>query len=180
MMALAALLLCTQSACRRTADTANLAIVDSLMLTTDSLITGMNALDLAAVDSIDSLFSLKKETLVARMRDTLKKDDALVLGNYHRTMTKAIARVKGKHAPTLNDLTISRRQLADLRNDVEKGLLEPAVEAKYISDEKMSLAKARQTAETVAASVQSVLRDQSRYGPAVDSLLANSGTPDLP
>lgn len=173
LVALAAFLLCAHSACRRSADAHNLATVDSLLLVTDSLIKGMNALDMDAVARIDSLYASKKDVLQARMRDTLTKEEALLLGNYHRTMTKSLGRAKRDHGIVVKDLTMARTQLADLRNDVDKGLLEREVETKYISDERLALAKARRDADIVASSVGSVIRDEARWGNKVDSLLAS-------
>lgn len=173
LLALAAFLLCAHSACRRSADARNLATVDSLLLVTDSLIRGMNALDMTSVARIDSLYASRKDMLLARMRDTLPKDEALLLGNYHRTMTKSMGRAKRDHTTVLEELMTARAQLVDLRSDVHKGLLEPEVEVKYISDERLALAKTRRNADVVAASVASVKRDDARYGSMVDSLLTH-------
>lgn len=177
LVALATFLLCAHSACRRSADARNLATVDSLLLVTDSLINGMNALDMAAVTRIDSLYSSKKDLMQVRMGDTLTKDEALLLGNYHRTMTKSMGRAKKDHGPVLQELTVARTQLSDLRNDVEKAFLEREVEVKYISDERLALAKARHDADVVASSVGSVIRDEARWGHKVDSLLATDTIP---
>lgn len=177
MLLLAAFLICANTACRRSADTRNLATVDSLLLVTDSLITGMNALDLAEVARIDSLYASRKDMLQARMRDTLTKEEALLLGSYHRTMTKSMGRAKRDHGTVLEELSTARAQLAHLRNDVGKSLLEPEVEIKYLSDERLALAQAHRKADVVAASVGSVIRDNARYGDAVDSLLAQDTFP---
>ena len=177
MVALAAFLLCAHSACRRSADAHNLATVDSLLLVTDSLITGMNALDMAAVARIDSLYASKKDLVEARMHDTLSKNVAILFGNYHRTMTKSMGRAKRDHGVVLQELIVARTQLADLRNDVDKSLLERELEMKYISDERLALAKARHDAGVVASSVGSVIRDQARFGSKVDSLLASDTIP---
>lgn len=171
LIAMAAILLCAQSACRRAADTRDLATVDSLLLVTDTLIGKVNALDMEELARIDSVFLLRKVRVEMRMRDTLSKDAALVLGNYHRTMTKSLGRAKRDHGTVLKDLALARTQLTALRNDVEKGLLEPGTEVKYISDERLALARARRGSEVVSASVASVLRDHGRYGHLVDSLL---------
>jgi|GEM_PF-1824319 len=177
LLLLAAFLLCASSACRRSADTRNLATVDSLLLVTDSLIKGMNALDMARVARIDSSYASRKDMIQVRMRDTLRKEEALLLGNYHRTMTKSMGRAKREHGTVLAELATVREQLSDLRNDVDKGLLEPAVEVKYISDERLALAMARRNAEVVASSVGSVIRDDARYANAVDSVLVRDTIP---
>lgn len=177
MLLLAAFLLCANTACRRSADTRNLATVDSLLLVTDSLINFMNALDMAAVARIDSLYASRKDMLQARMRDTLTKEEALLLGSYHRTMNKSMGRAKRDHGTVLEELNTARAQLADLRNDVVKSLLEPEVEVKYVSDERLALTKARRNADVVAASVGSVIRDNARYGGTVDSVLVRETIP---
>ncbi len=168
----AAFLLCMHSACRRSADVRNLALVDSLNRVNDSLIAALNGLDLIAVDRIDSLYRLKAPRIDTRMRDTLKKDEALALGNYHRTMRKYAGYAKKGMPGILTRLEQGRQQLMDLRNDVDKGLLEPAQETRYISDERIALALVQNDAGKVAASVATVLRDEAAYGAIVDSLLA--------
>jgi hypothetical protein len=177
LVALAAFLLCANSACRRPADAHNLATVDSLLLVTDSLIKGMNTLDMAAVTRIYSLYASKKDLVQARMHDTLTKEEALLFGNYHRTMTGSLGRAKKEHGTVLKELRTARTQLSDLRSDVEKSLLERDVEVKYISDERLALAKARHDADIVASSVASVIRDEARYGSKVDSLLVPDTIP---
>lgn len=172
LIVLAAFLLCVNSACRRSADARNLSTVDSLMSVNDSLIKGLKALDLPRVARIDSVFATKADRIMMLMRDTLNKEAALVLGNYYRTMTKYPRFAQQGIGSVLERLERNRGQLADLRNDVDKGLLEPVEEARYIKEEKLALAEARHDAEKVAASVKTIIRDEASYVIAVDSLIA--------
>ncbi len=177
LIVLAAFLLCAHSACRRSADARNLSAVDSLMSVNDSLIKGLNALDLPRVARIDSAFMMKADRIMVLLRDTLDKASALVLGNYYRTMTKYPRFAQQGVGSVLDRLERCKDQLADLRNDVDKGLLEPTEEARYIKEEKLALAEARQDAEKVAASVKTILRDEATYVAVVDSMLATDTIP---
>lgn len=168
---MAAFLLCAHSACRRPADAHNLAAVDSLLHVTDSLISAVKTLDIARVKRIDSLYALKAERVEHYMRDTLDKPEALAFGNYHRTMSKYPGRTLKGHPSVLARLDVSLVQLKNLRNDIEKGLLEPAVGSKYILDERAALARASADAENVSAGFATILRDDLQYGAVVDSLL---------
>lgn len=164
LVALAAFLLCANSACRRLADAHNLATVDSLLVVTDSLINGMNALDMAAVSRINSILRVQKGHDADPHARHATKEEALLLGNYHRTMTKSMGRAKKDHGTVLQELTVARTQLSDLRNDMEKALLEREVEVKYISDERLELAKARHDADVVASMWASSISGMKRAG----------------
>ena len=174
---MAAFLLLAHSGCRRPADAHNLATVDSLLHVTDSLINAVKTLDIARIRRIDSLYALKAERVEQRMRDTLNKQEALALGNYHRTMSKDPGRTLKGQPSVLARLDVSLLQLKNLRNDVEKGLLEPAVESKYILDERAALARASADAETVFAGFATIVRDDGQYGAAVEALLAPDTIP---
>lgn len=177
LLALAAFLLCMQSACRRSANTRNLATVDSLLHATDSLIGKMKTLDLSGVERIDSLYALKEARIQERMRDTLQKEEALTLGNYYHTMSKNPKRAIQGRLSVLQRSEQSLSQLTNLRNDVEKGLLEPTVELRYIGDEVTALAQVMRDGEMVEAAAASVIRDDARYGAVIDSMLVKDTIP---
>jgi hypothetical protein len=176
LIVLAALLLCLPSACKRSANTAHLATLDSLLIITDSLITGINAMDLTALHTIDSTFKLKKDAVEARMRDTLSKPDAILLANFHRAMTKNLPGVNNEFSGVKNDLDLAKKQLIDLRHDVEKGLLDAPVESGFIGQEKMAVSAVREHASKLASSARGVVRDHERLAPQVDSLLIRAAT----
>lgn len=168
---LAALLLSAHSACRRPANVDNLATLDTLLRATDSVTTLIKAIDVAGIRRLDSLYHLKAERINARMRDTLRKEDALALGNYVRTMSRYPANVEQGSNSVLKRCELGHNQLISLRSDVEKSLLEPEAELKYIADERAALEQVMHDAGTVSASAAGILRDEARYGATVDSML---------
>jgi hypothetical protein len=175
ILGVAALLLCLlPQACRRGHDAAHLAQVDSLLRTTDSLIALMNAQDTTDLVAWNAAYLLHRERLVDRLNDTLDKSTALTLGNYHRLMDKTLARSRKEHPSVLIGLGTARRQLADLRNDVEKGLLEPAVEATYIEQERLALEAVAHNAGVVVNSYANARNSLRELAPAVDSLLTDT------
>jgi hypothetical protein len=176
LFVLAAFLLCVHGACRRSADARTLATVDSLLSVNDSLIKGMRALDLERVAGIDERFASRAERITALLRDTLRKEDALVLGNYHRTMTRYPRFVQEGSGSVVPRLERCRGQLQDLRSDLAKGLLDADQGTRYIQDERLALAEVRRDAERVATSVKTIFRNEAAYGAAVDSLLAMDTT----
>jgi len=180
ILAMAAFLLCTlPQACRRGHDAAHLAQVDSLLHRTDSLLQLMNTQDTADIAAWGTAYAQHSDRLVTRLRDTLDKPTALALGNYHRLMDKTLARARSEHGSVLIGLKRSREQLLDLRNDVDKGLLEPADEAAYIEQERLALRAVEHNATVVVNSYKNARSTLSTLAPVVDSLLrpASSATP---
>ena len=175
LLGVAALLLCLlPQACRRGHDAAHLAQVDSLLRTTDSLIALMNAQDTTDLAAWTNAYRQHREQVVARLSDTLDKSTALTLGNYHRLMGKTLARARNEHPSVLIGLNTARRQLTDLRNDVEKGLLEPAAEANYIQQERLALEAVAHNAGVVVNSYANARNSLRELAPTVDSLLRDT------
>lgn len=177
LIALAAFLFCASSACKRSADPQHIATVDSLIIATDSLIQALRAVDIDRVRSIDSSYGSRSVAVAQRMRDTLRKEDALALANYHRTMSKYAGRSLKWHTEALGKLDVNRTQLMNLHNDLDKGLLEPVVATKYVNDERMAFAQVRQEVEQALAGTSCVIRDDAAYRSTVDSLLATDTIP---
>lgn len=172
LLAAIALLLCgLPQACRRAHDEAHLAQVDSLLHTADSLIALMKAQDTTDITAWTATYVQRHERLVARMGDTLGKAEALTLGNYHRLMDKTLGRARSEHGPALNGLQRARAQLLDLRNDVEKGLLEPADEGLYLEQERMALRAVAHNAGVVMNTYANARSTLKELDPLVDSLL---------
>ena len=167
-----ALLLCLVApACRRTHDAGHLARVDSLLRTTDSLIALMGAVDTTDIAAWNALYGGRRGQLIARLGDTLAKAEALTLGNYHRLMDKTLGRARAEHGPALDGLQRARAQLLDLRNDVEKGLLEPADEELYIEQERLALRAVAHNASVVMSTYANARSTLQELDPLVDSLL---------
>ena len=81
MIVIAAFWICTFSACKRSANKANVRTLDSLMAVTENLLTEMNAMDRDPLHAIDSSDHMRKATLELVMRDTLDKRSAIALGS---------------------------------------------------------------------------------------------------
>lgn len=177
---LTALLLVLGTACKRPSDAGHVATIDSLLAVTDSLINGMNALDRAELHRIDSIFQSRKDALAERMKDTLDKPAALVMGNYRRAMTKSLGRVNKDFEDVMKELSTTRAQLNDLRADVLASVHDQTVEQSYVGQEKLAVASIRQRASVLANSALTTLREHKRLSPAVDSLLAYVDTTSRP
>ena len=176
MIVIAAFWICTFSACKRSANKANVRTLDSLMEVTENLLTEMNAMDRDPLHAIDSSYQMRKATLEMVMRDTLDKRSAIALGNYHGAMNKNMGYVNKNYEPLLKELNTTRKQLTDLKYDVEQGALDPAVEAGYISKESLVLSVVQQNTLTLLSTARSVIRDHARLAPTVDSILVRTDT----
>lgn len=174
-IALAAFLLCF-TACRRAADAANLATVDSLLLVTDTVIASVDAIDTAALRALDVSYKAKLPAMEAMLADTLDKQALIVLVNYRRAMTKTFGRATNDQAQVRKELAYTRQQLLDLRHDVEESAHEPAVEHGFLSQEALAVNKVRDRAMIMVGSAKAAQIYADLYGAQVDSLLAITDT----
>lgn len=159
------------TACTPPADPARMHTLDSLITVTDRLRTVVNAIDLAVYQRMDSVFRTQREAIEARFNDTLVKESAMVLGNYHRAMTKSLGRVLKNHAPLQGDLATSQKQLQDLHHDFERGLLPEKPQHTYLSQEKLILGELARNVSSLERSAGTASRAW-RHRAKVDSLLA--------
>ena len=176
MIVIAAFLMCASSACKRSANKMNVHTLDSLLGSTENLLMEMNALDRDSLHAIDSSYQLRKAALEVTMRDTLDKRSAIAIGNYHKAMNKSMGYVNKNFEPVIRELNTARKQLTDLKYDVEQGALDPAVESGYISKESLALSIAQQHTGTLLSTARSVIRDHARLAPIVDSVLLRTDT----
>ncbi len=70
------------------------------------------------------------------------------------------------------DLQLLRKQLLDLRTDVNNGILEPGMESTYIQQERLFLTTADRNTNVLLSGHASVLRARDDYAARVDSLIA--------
>ncbi len=173
LFALATFLLLSMGACERSADAKHLATVDSMIVATDTLLASLRVMDGAELQRLDSVHASMSGAIQQMLQDTLKKEDALALGNYHRAMSKTLGQVRKNDGTVRIDLQLVRKQLRDLRTDVNNGILEPGMESTYIQQERLFLTTADRNTNVLLAGNASVLRARDAYEARVDSLVAN-------
>lgn len=152
-------------ACTRNADPRLLAEVDALVRLTDSLEGALDTIDLAGYDHMDSVFRGQRPALEELLKDTLAKDQAIPLGNYYRAMDRSLGRVRRETPRLREELKRSRAQLADLRHDIERGLLPEGPRTTYLEQERLVLEQLAPGVTTVtrsAGTCQREWRDQHR------------------
>ncbi len=172
LFALAAFLLLGMGACKRSADAKNLATVDSMIVATDTLLASLRAIDGAELQRLDSVHASMSGAIQQMLQDTVNKEDALTLGNYHRAMGRTLGKVRKGEEQVRTDLQLLRKQLHDLRTDVNSGILEPGMESTYIQQERLFLTTTDRNTKVLLAGHSSVLRARDEYETRVDSLIA--------
>ena len=168
------------TACTPPPDPTRMRSLDSLLTMTDSLQAVVNGIDVDVYRRMDSVFRAQRDGIEARFNDTLVKGSAMILGNYHRAMNKSLGRVL-KHRPTLQvELATSRKQLTDLRHDLDRGLLPDGPQHTYLQQETMILGELARNVTALERSAGTASRAWLQRA-AVDSLLAiprdPAGTP---
>jgi hypothetical protein len=125
---------------------------------------------------MDSTFKGQRAWLDTQFLDTLDRQRAMILGTYHRAMNKSLGRVKKNYDDIKSGLSTSRKQLADLRHDVERGLLEKAPQNGYLAEERMVLGQLEHNTAVLLRSAATARREWERYGTKVDSMMVADTT----
>jgi hypothetical protein len=168
---LATLLLCVCSSCTRSPNAKNIATVDSLLHLSDSVRAGLGALDHAGLLAMRTAFEERESRVETRLKDTLSKDDALLVGNYRRSMGKVLGKTLKEFDRVVDEVAMCRGQLENLKKDVANSVHTPELEDRYIIEERTALAAAHKRAAGLVIKVQGAFRDDARFRPAVDSIL---------
>jgi len=176
-LAVAALLLAIGSGCRQPSDPALVSALDSMMIHTDSLLAGLDTIDLARCDQMDSVFRTQRTPLEDLLRDTLAKDQAVAIGNYYRAMDRSLGRVRGKTEGVRNELLAAREQLEDLRHDIDNGLLPEGPRTTYFEQERLVLDQLAQSVQVIVNSYRTATREWNAQHHGVAELLAPPPSP---
>jgi hypothetical protein len=159
-------------------DPANLTAIDSMLVQVDSLTRVVGTLDAAAYDRMDSVFDGQRSRIEMLLKDTLDRSVALAVGNYHRAMSRSLARVRSDREGMLQELARTRGKLMDLRHDVAGGLLPEGPERTYVDQERLFLASLTQRCTILLSSAGTVQRNWDEHHARVDSMLtATTPTP---
>lgn len=157
-------------------DPGKVAAIDSLLRTADSLTAVVNGIDLAVYQRMDSVFRGQRTWIEQRFADTLHRDEAMILGNYHRAMTRSLARVLKHHDEMRQELELSRKQLTALRHDVDRGLLHDNPKTTYYGQEELVLLQLSTSVDVLRSSAATAQREWDRYHLKVDSLISITDT----
>jgi len=181
ILATLALLMCfALPACKRMRYKEHIWPIEKLLFTVDSSRNAITLLDRHALHLIDSVYDGKRDSVMALMKDTLDKPDAIVLGNFHQAMTWTLDRVWREIDGVENELTTTRKQLIDLRHDVDHGLLSPEQEKADLATERQFVEFAKHRAGVLCASAARVTDEWRLHHARVDSLLHAAPKPALP
>lgn len=176
-LAVATLFLALGSGCRHPTDPVLLSALDSLILRTDSLMDGLDTIDLIFCDQMDSVFRTQRDPLEALLRDTLARDQAVAIGNYYRAMDRSLGRVRGKTKGVRDELSVTREQLEDLRHDIDNGLLPEGPRKTYFEQERLTVDQLAQSVQVILNSYRTATREWNAQHHGVAEILAPPSSP---
>ena len=104
------------------------------------------------------------------MTDTITPELALFFDDYY-SMRKAFKMYAQEYPLILNELKISKKQLADLKHDGEAGILEDGQFEKYYHLESNNLVLAEEKANEVLYAIETIEPMYDEMNPKVDSIL---------
>ncbi len=159
----------TEQSCS-TGDPAKVAAIDSLLTLTDSLATVVNAIELPVYQRMDSVFRGQKDWIESQFADTLDPERAMILGNYHRAMSKSLGRVLKHRDELRQELDYSHKQLTALRHDVDRGLLPVNPKETYFGQERLVLRQLTTNVDVLRSSAATAQSEWDRYHLNVESI----------
>lgn len=162
------------SSCTGERNKEEVAQVDRMLMTTDSLLRALAAVDMMNVQRIDSLWNARKDRIAVLMKDTLTKEEALALANYHRAMTGPLDLVERDHEGARGALELQRDQLKNLLHDVQNDALDDERMAEYMQQEARFLRSAEEQVMAITESARIATREHERFSARIDSLLEDT------
>ena len=159
------------TACTHRADPAEMAAVERMIETTDSMRSELISADTIALHHMHALFDAEQPGIEQRFRDTLRPHEAQVLGNYHQAMGERLPRLMDRRNAEENLMDSTRMRLRDLRHDMSQGLLNKQAREDALRSEKEWNTSLRNDLDQVTKATQQLIRDRATYRAAIDSLL---------
>jgi len=138
------LLIIALNACNSAGDKykQEIAVVDSLQISLDEVVHEYRMWDMDELAGIKDKIELNLKALTDEMKankDTLLKDQAIMLGNY-KSSSKVFRDLAVKDKQFLEAISLTEEQLLNLKTDLSKGAItsQDSINA-YIEDEKKSV-----------------------------------------
>lgn len=122
--------------CRPAADPAQLKALDSMITNTEAASLTLDELDHGRYLRADSLFRTLQQRFADKFRDTLGREEALLLGN-HYLVLRAARTMGNDHLALRSTLEATAVRLRDLRRDLESGSMDQEQGAAAIARERL-------------------------------------------
>ncbi|MCB0795326.1 MAG: hypothetical protein KDB88_11370 [Flavobacteriales bacterium] len=161
-------------ACRESADPAMMAELDGMILRVDSLTDRLNMIDTERCDRMDSAFRHQRDGIEALLVDTITKDTAMIIGNYYRAMNKSLGRVRKQWNEVHEELKKSRKQIEDLRHDLDRRLLPDGPKNTYFQQELLILDELDRNVNVLERSYATAVREWDDKAEQVERILSKN------
>ncbi|MCC6838567.1 MAG: hypothetical protein IT230_00265 [Flavobacteriales bacterium] len=158
-------------ACTHRATPQELAAVERMIIATDSMRAVLDRADTNALHHMGARFTAERAGIEARFRDTLLPHEAELLGNYHRAMAERLPRLLAERRAGHALLDSSANRLADLRHDLELGLLDPESRREALAMEQQWATALHHQTDSLVRLTNRLISDRQRWRAAIDTLL---------
>jgi len=158
--------------CTSKADQAKIQSIDTLMLTLNDAEEMLLSVDANLVDEKLNELKEKEDFLKKNLRDSLDKPTALEIGEYF-TYGKALRFYKENYSEFMEAINTSRKQLNDLKADVENGLLTDEKFNEYYNNEMRIALEITQNVERAVNGVNVVLPKIDEKQPVIEKIITH-------
>jgi hypothetical protein len=136
----------------------------------DSVILLVESVDSARAVNAVGTFEKNLKIIQYELKDTFPRETAFFVDSYYR-LKKALRNFAKDYNTLSSEIVISKRQLANLRNDAENGLVEEQQFNDYLVLEKENIDKLEEVSESIIIPMQKALPLFEEKNPRIDSLI---------
>lgn len=166
-------LFATFSACNQTPYTAEIETVNKLLAKMDSAEQIHARIDTTGLTEGKRVFNQKFNFVTAnytKTPDTLHRQEAMLISDY-RNLKKPYDRFSTQYAANAKELEFSKKQLLDLRHDLEHNLLDTNFVTRMVASETEAAERLMAETKRIEDIRTTMIESQSKLEPKIDSLI---------
>jgi hypothetical protein len=146
---------------------AELSLLDSRL---DSLSEQVNTIDSSKFMNYTKTFEKNIEFLQYDIKDTIPLETAFIVDEYYG-LRKGLRKYSAEYPALKREVSTTKDQLYNLRNDVENGLIEPEQFNEYLKLEKENIDQIQSVSEVMKPKLQIAMPLFEEKNPQIDSII---------
>jgi len=161
------------SSCERTHYKQEIVTIDSLQVRLDTVALMFRRIDTAGISDLSQKFSENLgfvQQAYIKKKDTIPKDVALLMSDY-RTLKKPATGFYGNYQKAGEELKFSKRQLSDLKHDLQNNLLDSILVQEMLQGEMKAVGSVENSVQDLKLSSEFTKAKRAKIEPRIDSLI---------
>ena len=167
------LMLLVFTSCKQTSYKAEITTIDSLLVELDTLDLIHRRIDTTDFATFRKTFTDNisyVQQAYTEGKDTMPKNVAMLMSEY-RVLKKPAKGLHKKYTKTAEELKFAKRQLADLRHDLQNNLLDSVFVEEMLIEERQAVKSVSSSLEELKISSDFIEKKREELEPRIDSLI---------